>query len=304
MMNKNGQYKDLSVVERLRHLELKVDGGFNWLKNPQLFMHQDYQCKNMTDLGTDHHVCLDGFQNLMKKNNGGCIVYDLGIRKNPEFGVEMMTKYGCSVRAYDPSPTTQKWWEGKDQLDTREAKMLKVLKDAGTSKYDLQFFAASGQDGPLELYEYNWDQVSIYRAEDDVSRDAVKARGGKKDVEPPRAFSLEAKTLGTMMKDHGDTYVDFLKIDIEGSEYTFMQDIFDRMGCPPVGQIALEYHHFSLDDRYGSSPELNQIHNMLNACGFKSFQVRDHWRNDVDLPGNGRQSPPMRYTLVAFCKEC
>merc|ERR1711971_780055 len=105
------------------------------------------------------------------------------------------------------------------------------------------FYAASGHDGPIELFEYNWGQVSIYRAENDVSSEGGREKG-QPDV-APKLFKLDAKTFVTMMKDHGDSYADVVKVDIEGSEYSFMQDIFDRMGCPPIGQITLEYHHFS-----------------------------------------------------------
>lgn len=148
--------------------------------------------------------------------------------------------------------------------------------------------------------------VSIYRAEEDVSRATGRGNLVNSIDISPKSFQLAAKTLPTMLKDNGDSYVDFMKIDIEGSEYMFIQDAFDRMGCPPVGQLMFEYHHFSLDDRYGSSPELNQIHNLLNACGFKSFLVRDHWKNDVGQvgPQGSRAIPPMRYTLASYCKDC
>merc|ERR1719188_444544 len=90
-----------------------------------------------------------------------------------------------------------------------------------------------------------------------------------------RSAHVQSKTFPAMLKENGDTKVNVLKVDIEGSEYMFLQDVFDRMGCPPAGQITVEYHHFSLDDRYGSSPEINTIHHLLNSCGFKSFAVSD-----------------------------
>ena len=36
-----------------------------------------------------------------------------------------------------------------------------------------------------------------------------------------------------------------MKMDVEGSEYLILQDAFDRMGCPPIDQLAIEFHHFS-----------------------------------------------------------
>jgi hypothetical protein len=58
-------------------------------------------------------------------------------------------------------------------------------------------------------------------------------------------------TLPTLMKENGHTYIDILKIDIEGSEYdaldTFM-DAFDGMQSAsgnsvlPIGQVMIELH--------------------------------------------------------------
>merc|ERR1719281_1038473 len=84
------------------------------------------------------------------------------------------------------------------------------------------------------------------------------------------------------------------------------------MGCPPVGQFALEWHAFSNDPRYGSPPEINTLHNMLTACGYKMFFNHEHWRNEagVATDENGhastsnRKLPPMRYALASYCKDC
>merc|ERR1719277_2737607 len=74
-------------------------------------------------------------------------------------------RQGCAVRAYDPSTTTAKWW------DSQEAKKLRA---AGEDRYKLHKIAAGGQDGPLELFEYNWQQVSIVKEEDDLTREKNK----------------------------------------------------------------------------------------------------------------------------------
>jgi len=291
--------QNLTVFERLRHMEHKIDGGLNWIKDPQLFEEQQVKCQNMSKLKTDHYVCFDKWEEILAKRQQAhskqkCVVYDLGIRANPEFGVNMMKQQGCSVRAYDPSPTSQKWWENENG-----DAVVTELKAAGDDMYKLNLVGAGGTDGNIQLYEYNWQQVSIYRAENDVT-----ARPKSEPDVPPQAFNLPVKTLRTMMLENGDSYIDVLKVDVEGSEYLFLQDMFDRMGCPPVGQLQLEWHHFSVDSRYGSPPEMNVLHNMLNSCGYKAFYNRDHWRAEPDYNQGARKIPPMRYTLAAYCKDC
>lgn len=298
----DGSFVKLPALERLRFLEHKVTGGLNWLKDPLLHQQVQMHCKNMSDLGTDHHVCFDNWEKHHPPGSPSCVVYDLGIRANPEFGVEMMRK-GCKVRAYDPSPMSAKWWTGKGE----EQKLWQEVKDAGEDRYSFVPLAAGGQDGPFKLYEYDWNQVSIVHAENDLT----KRPAGTPD-KPPKEFQMEARTFGTMLKKHGDNYVDMLKLDIEGSEFIFLEEMFDKYGCPPVGQLTVEWHHFNLDERYGSSPELNSLHNLLNSCGFKAFHNRDHWRANPgefkDAEGvessSNRVLPPVRITLASYCKDC
>jgi len=305
----DGSFVKLPALERLRFLEHKVTGGLNWLKDPLLHQQVQMQCKNMSDLGTDHHVCFDNWEKHHPPGSPSCVVYDLGIRANPEFGVEMMRK-GCKVRAYDPSPMSKKWWNGEEQKwwnGKEDNKLWQEVKDAGEDRYSFVPMAAGGQDGPFRLFEYDWNQVSIVHAENDISKRAE----GTID-KPPKEFQMEARTFATMLKEHGDKYVDMLKLDIEGSEFIFLEEMFDKYGCPPVGQLTVEWHHFNLDERYGSSPELNSLHNLLNSCGFKAFHNRDHWRTKpgefMDADGmassSNRVLPPVRITLTSYCKDC
>jgi len=305
----DGSFEKLPALERLRFLEHKVTGGLNWLKDPLLHQQVQMQCKNMSDLGTDHHVCFDNWEKHHPPGSPSCVVYDLGIRANPEFGVEMMRK-GCKVRAYDPSPMSKKWWNGEEQKwwnGKEDNKLWQEVKDAGEDRYSFVPMAAGGQDGPFRLFEYDWNQVSIVHAENDISKRAE----GTID-KPPKEFQMEARTFATMLKEHGDKYVDMLKLDIEGSEFIFLEEMFDKYGCPPVGQLTVEWHHFNLDERYGSSPELNSLHNLLNSCGFKAFHNRDHWRTKpgefMDADGmassSNRVLPPVRITLTSYCKDC
>eukprot|EP00929_Paragymnodinium_shiwhaense_P001993 TRINITY_DN10218_c0_g3_i1.p1 TRINITY_DN10218_c0_g3~~TRINITY_DN10218_c0_g3_i1.p1 ORF type:complete len:417 (+),score=113.62 TRINITY_DN10218_c0_g3_i1:116-1366(+) len=289
--------RELGLADRVRYLERKLDGATNWLSDPQLWRRQQHVCRNMSDVGTsgEHHVCFDNWERQLKKDaKKPCVVYDLGIRANPEFGATMLDKYGCAVRAYDPSEIAMKWWKGTEEGTIPS----KTVRASGPGRYNFSAFAAGGLDGGISLFKFNWQQVSIVHGEVDLTLDPKYRKMYQQE------FKVQAKTLPTMMKDHGDDNVDVLKVDIEGSEYAFLQQAFDVMGCPPVGQITVEYHNFQLDERYGSSPEINTLHNLLNACGFKSFMVRDHWRNFVREETDDFYLPPKRFTLASYCKHC
>jgi len=86
---------------------------------------------------------------------------------------------------------------------------------------------------------------------------------------------LEVKTLKTTMEVLGHTHIDVLKMDVEGSEYQFLESAIDAYDCPPVSQMSIEWHHHSFDPRYGggSSRDMNAIVTYLHdRCNVKTYQ--------------------------------
>ncbi|KAG5183432.1 methyltransferase domain-containing protein [Tribonema minus] len=267
--------RGLTESQRLRLLELKVASATGWLKDPFVGFDPKYRdtCKNLSNLseygcaegkdkcggGYDHAICLDDWS----PGQGNCLVYDFGIRENPEFGEVMARTFNCEVHAFDPSPITLKWFP------TSEVAKL--------PNYHFHPYGVAGTDGIIQLHEYDWGQVSIVR-----------------DIYPPKQpkdfFNLPVKTLGTIMQElgHEGREIDMLKIDVEGSEFSVLEDALDSLGCLPAKQVTLEWHHYAFDPRYGggSSPSVNTIVNIMHACGLKMF-----WRHST----TGWMSPEPRY---------
>jgi hypothetical protein len=55
-------------------------------------------------------------------------------------------------------------------------------------------------------------------------------------------FTMRVRTLKTIMKRLGHTFVDVLKFDIEGSEFPFANSMVGLWDELPVGYIQVEYH--------------------------------------------------------------
>ncbi len=97
------------------------------------------------------------------------------------------------------------------------------------------------------------------------------------ESESQGSYSLEVKTMNTIRKElgHEDRTIDYLKIDVEGSEFAFMEEMLDtNAGCPAfINQMGIEWHHFSVDSRYGegSSGQVNAIVTFLKSCGFELY---------------------------------
>ena len=224
----------------------------------------------------DHMICIDGLsepgtQYELKKGesqnrNTPCLVYDFGIRAQPQFGATMARVFGCEVHAFDPSPVSTEWWESDG------AKQLRDLPN-----YHFHPYGAGGTDGVVTLKEYNWGQVSILRYASYV-RDCKEGKANcKLNYHDSKSFQLPVKTLPTIIKElgHVERSIDILKVDVEGSEYAFLENLLDSSaGCPDfIKQISLEWHHFSWDARYGegASPSINAIATLLHTCGLKNF---------------------------------
>lgn len=315
----NGKFvlEKLSLSDRLRYLELKTNGFMNWGNHYDMDSHfEQAACSKSTSLIEfdpkcpgqntderenncpglfDHTVCLDNFPPAKPiSTKAKCLVYDFGIREQPEFGVTMADHFGCEVHAFDPSPVSTKWAETN-------------LKDGSRPNYHFHPYGAGGTDGTTTLYEYDWGQVSILNFPRHV--DLLKCLRDKEcsHVAPDsKEFSLPVRTLPSIMEELGHTHIDVLKLDVEGSEYIFLEQLLDHYGCPPCDQITMEWHHFTFDQRYGagSSPSINAISTVLRSCGFRQFYhyTAGGWpSSEYKYAFMGMMD--VRYNIVSFIKQ-
>jgi FkbM family methyltransferase len=220
-------------------------------------------------------------------NQTSCVVYDFGIREQPEFGVFFAgPDYGCDVAAFDPSPITQKWYESNVELQN-------------LPNYRLFPFGAGGVDEDVRLREYDWGQVSLYKYPSTVVDPKHCNEHGQcryKRFNEQQQFTLPVKTLSTVMKELGHSRVSLLKLDIEGSEYRFLETMITDGSCLLVDQLTLEWHHFDFDLRYGLSsiPIINMLVTLLKErCGLELFWVH----SDEGWPSNLKLFHEMGLTL-------
>eukprot|EP00747_Dinoflagellata_sp_TGD_P032084 gnl/TRDRNA2_/TRDRNA2_135719_c0_seq1.p1 gnl/TRDRNA2_/TRDRNA2_135719_c0~~gnl/TRDRNA2_/TRDRNA2_135719_c0_seq1.p1 ORF type:complete len:312 (-),score=55.47 gnl/TRDRNA2_/TRDRNA2_135719_c0_seq1:149-1084(-) len=285
-----------------------------WVFDNGTFAKYEYTCQNYHDLdptgSPPKKVCMDGWERMQNETHMGkpcvvydlgvreqadlslnamkdlgCVVYDLGVREQADLSLNAMKDLGCVVRAYDPSAVTARWY---DAGEMREVQELKKFEQDG--KYKLHRLAASGKDGNVTLYQYNWDQVAVFRADNATS-------------DQQKVFTLPSVSYPTMLRDNGDSFVDIMKIDIEGSEFAFLQGMFDA-GCPAVGNFLFEWHSASFDFELGSPPEVKKWEERLKQCGFKKDSVYPFY---VDEHPTGEEKFTLGrhyYGHSQYCKYC
>lgn len=316
----------LKLEDRLTRLELITKGYINWITDPYIGSKATHKCSDNRDIA-EHYICFDDFMDsppslpsektdpeTSASNESKCVIYDFGIREQPEFGKHFAESFPhCEVHAFDPSPTSVQWWERSDDYLVKELKAL--------PNYHFHDWGAGGVDGDITLYAYNWGQVSsvqipffisslcdygldkmnrfnksfvqdpnnyhelqclsstdikyVYNASE---HDFVPTHEEKQQPDRQNfieSFRLNVKTLKTTMKELGHSHIDVLKLDVEGSEYQFLESTIDDFDCPPISQMSVEWHHYSMDPRYGggSSPEMNSIVTYLHdRCKIRTYQ--------------------------------
>jgi FkbM family methyltransferase len=303
-----------ALQRRVHQLETKLNTYLSFGSDPFLAGKTPAKCRNTTQLSeycpkaSSCHlgmpVCLDDFPKApaLKKKSGSkapCLVYDFGIRKEPDFGVILASApFGCEVHAFDPSPITKAWYKSDAAKDLRE----------NNKNYQLHDYGGGGADENLVLREYNWDQISIYSYPSMVlNPNNCTSQGRCRYHKFPiqKKHILPVRSVESVMKELGHTHIDVLKLDVEGSEYRMLEAIIESGVCKEIDQLTLEWHHYDFDLRYGAAsiPMLNVIVKLLQEeCG-----LHQHWIHDATgWPSNEKIYSDMgvilRYNLAAFMR--
>ena len=289
------------LQDRIQYLETKVDSYLAYAKDPFLSNKAPAKCQHRMQIKDiacpdktkrceldNSSICMDDFPYVIDANNKKkkCVVYDFGIRESPEYGLAFTQQ--CDVVGFDPSPISIKWWK---------AKQFDVKKKHPT--YQFLGVGAGGIDGEIQLREYDWGQVSIVEFPRRVFNTTdCNSNGMCKYTfyDQQKSFPIPVRTLQSLMKQLGHDRVHLLKLDVEGSEYAFLEKMIDNLSCRKVDQLSLEWHHYDYDVRYGvsSNPQINVLVALLKErCGLEQYWVHE----SKGWPSNSKMYAEMGMTL-------
>jgi FkbM family methyltransferase len=137
--------------------------------------------------------------------HAGSIVYSGGVGTDISFEQELVKRYGCRVILLDPSPSgIQTMALPENQIPQFKFFPLALTAGAGSLK----------MGGPA-----------------DGSWHASEA--GQQEV--------PSTDLAALMKQNGHTYIDLLKLDIEGCEYEVIDDVLENR--IPVRQLCADFDY-------------------------------------------------------------
>ena len=143
------------------------------------------------------------------------IVYSFGLGEDTSWD-EALLRRGARVFGFDPTPKSLAYIRGRAQLRRGPGRFTLTPQGLWTKDTFLKFTLP---DNPGH----------------------VSLRAG--EIEGQRGFiELKVNTLEHFMEMNGHTRLDILKIDIEGAEYEFLEDLLTR-DFFPFDQLLVEFHH-------------------------------------------------------------
>lgn len=141
-----------------------------------------------------------------------------------------------------------KWLCGMDRIMSRDSCVVYSFGVGGDSSFEAAFLNRSAAC-KVWAYDYSVGMLGPeIRLNEDFNRRAFFYQYRLDIVDDEKLFVPPRKrTLAGLMKENGHTWIDVLKIDVEGSEFDVLNDLFmqHRKKPLPIGQLQLEIHAYN-----------------------------------------------------------
>ena len=144
------------------------------------------------------------------------IVYSAGIGQDISFDKALIAGCGCAIYGFDPTPAA------------------------------VDFVAAQFEEKSLSP-QFHFEPVGLWDSETELQFFAPKTRGwvgsysalNLQGTEEQESISVPVKRLSTLMRENGHTWIDLLKMDIEGAEYRVINEII--VNKIPIRWLCIEF---------------------------------------------------------------
>ena len=171
----------------------------------------------------------------------GSVVYSFGVGEDVTFDLELINEYNVRINAFDPTPKSIDW------IKAQNLPQNFILYEYGLSDFD----------GEVKF--------KPPRNPEFVSHRIVEGNdtGGK-------SISVAVKKIETIMKELGDDKINLMKMDIEGSEYSVIENL--KTSDIKPDQLLIEFHHRFPE--VGIKKTIKAI-GVLREMGYKVFSVSE-----------------------------
>jgi FkbM family methyltransferase len=167
---------------------------------------------------------------VLDKLSADSLIYSFGVGCDITFDLELISRVGCDVYGFDPTPRSIQWYK-----DTNITEKFKFFE-----------FGISNKDGSIN-----------FSAPQNKSHVSFKQ-------ETTGDYCLPVKCISTILSElhHKDQNIDLLKLDVEGSEYEVIEDLLVKKIFP--SQMTIEFHNNpDYINWLGNHSELKKIYDMF-----------------------------------------
>lgn len=180
---------------------------------------------------------------IRKSLRKGSIAIDCGIGDNADFSQNLIERYGIMCYGFDP---TQKHQAAISKIVEKYDGLFKYYQVAISSTAKEKIFYESKLNVSGSFLN---DHVNVIQ--DDIV-----------------SYTSETVTLDGLFEYIGSDFLDLLKLDIEGEEFSVLSTVSDST-LFRIGQLIVEFHHHCID-RY-SNEDTHRLVQRLKGTGFRSF---------------------------------
>ena len=170
------------------------------------------------------------------------IILSVGAGRDISFDLGLIRKYKCNVHVFDPSPESVEW----------------IKRQELPGQFHFHPSGLSDRDG----YVY-------FMPPESQAYESLRIIGEKKHQ--GKTFHLQVHKLASIIEKLAINKIEILKMDIEGEEYSVIDDIISSP--VEIRQLLIEFHHRFEDH---SVNDTKDAINKLNSAGYYIFHVADN----------------------------
>ena len=196
------------------------------------------------------------------------ICYCAGAGEDISFDCELVKRYQCMVRIIDPTPRAIEHFRQLSAAVTFGTRFYIENQgqqyDYGISKDDLHRLCflpvgLADQDAELKFY--------MPKNPKHVSCSIPNLQ------HTSEFFVAQCHRLKTIMDNNGDSFLDLLKIDIEGAEYGVIRDMINADVLPRILLIEFDEVHSPLDE--SARQRIEQHMDLLAKAGMRCISIEN-----------------------------
>lgn len=205
----------------------------------------EYSKKHIKRSGTSY----GGWMYLSDIITNNSIIYSFGIGKDLSWDINLIREKNCHIFGFDNTPMSNKWFS---QVQQHQPELKRF--------FHKQPYLLANYDGVMTVNLPVNHGISF-----------VNTKNSKLKFKS-KPYTLQCRTLKTLMKMLNHERIDILKIDVEGAEFDIFNELVkeysnDMTSLIPACQLLIEFHV-----RFFDKPNLriSTIKN-LNILGFEEI---------------------------------